>query len=66
MNTELEIDGMTCGHCVAGVKRALEAVPGVVSAEVSLAEGRAHVKGDAPRGALQAAVEDEGYSVREA
>ena len=64
MNTELEIDGMTCGHCVASVKRALEAVPGVESADVSLAGRRAVVRGEVARGALVAAVEDEGYSVR--
>ncbi|RYG26114.1 heavy-metal-associated domain-containing protein [bacterium] len=61
MNIELKIDGMTCGHCVAGVKKALEAVPGVESAEVSLAEGRAIVHGTAPIGQLVAAVEEEGY-----
>ena len=62
MNTELKIDGMTCGHCVAGVKKALEAVPGVESAEVSLAEGRATVRGTAPVPELIAAVEEEGYA----
>lgn len=61
MNTELKIEGMTCGHCVAAVKRALEAVPGVESAEVSLAEGRASVRGTAPLEQLSAAVEEEGY-----
>jgi copper chaperone CopZ len=61
MNTELKIEGMTCGHCVAAVKRALEAVSGVESAEVSLAEGRARVRGTASREQLSAAVEEEGY-----
>ena len=64
MNTELKIDGMTCGHCAAGVKRALEAVPGVESAAVSLAEARATVRGTAEIPRLLAAVEEEGYSAR--
>ena len=64
MNTELKIDGMTCGHCVEGVKKALEAVSGVESAEVSLAEGRASVRGTAPVDQLVAAVEEEGYSAK--
>ena len=61
MTTELRIDGMTCGHCVAGVKKALEAVPGVESAEVSLAQGRASVRGTAELPALVEAVVEEGY-----
>ena len=64
MNTELKIDGMTCGHCVAGVKKALEALPGVESADVSLAEGRAVVRGTAPVAELVAAVEEEGYTAK--
>lgn len=62
MNTQLKIEGMTCGHCVAGVKKALESVPGVEAAEVYLSEGRATVKGKAELNALLSAVEEEGYS----
>ncbi|WP_323763236.1 heavy metal translocating P-type ATPase [Marinovum sp.] len=35
---QLEIEGMTCASCVAGVERALIGVPGVVSARVNLAD----------------------------
>ncbi|MCC6545527.1 copper-translocating P-type ATPase [Candidatus Sumerlaeota bacterium] len=42
----LSIGGMTCGHCVASVRETLEAVPGVVSAEVSLELAEAVVVGD--------------------
>jgi copper chaperone len=59
--TELKIDGMTCGHCTAAVKKALEKVAGVSAATVDLAAGRAHVEGDADVAALVAAVQDEGY-----
>lgn len=59
--TELKIDGMTCGHCVAAVKKALEKVPGVRGAQVELASGRAKVEGDPSLDALLAAVRDEGY-----
>jgi copper chaperone len=66
--TELKIDGMTCGHCVAAVTKALQAVPGVERAEVSLAEGRATVthEGSLDTKALIAAVEEEGYSAKAA
>jgi copper chaperone len=59
--TELKIDGMTCGHCVAAVKTALEKVPGVTAAQVELASGRARVEGEPALDALLAAVQDEGY-----
>lgn len=56
----LLIDGMSCPHCVAHVRKALEAVPGVEAAEVSL--GRAVVTGHAAPEALQAALDAAGYA----
>ncbi len=32
----LAIDGMSCGHCVASVRTALDAVPGITDATVSV------------------------------
>lgn len=60
----LAIEGMTCGHCVAHVKAALEAVPGVVRAEVELKPGAARVEGAVAAEALCAAVAEEGYTAR--
>jgi copper chaperone len=59
--TRLDVQGMTCNHCSAAVKRALEAVPGVESAAVDLDAGHASVIGSAPIDALVKAVVDEGY-----
>lgn len=59
--TELKIEGMTCGHCSAAVKKALEGVDGVTAADVDLAAGRARVQGAADPAVLIAAVHDEGY-----
>ncbi|HJW08765.1 MAG TPA: cation transporter [Holophagaceae bacterium] len=59
--TTLKITGMTCGHCARSVTEALQAVPGVVKAEVSLPKGEARVEGAAELGALIAAVKEEGY-----
>jgi uncharacterized protein len=42
---ELAIGGMTCSHCVQTIQRALARQPGVRSAEVDLAQGRAVVVG---------------------
>lgn len=48
---ELDVRGMTCGHCVANVTKALNAVAGVRHVEVNLARGRAQVEADLPHGA---------------
>jgi copper chaperone len=36
MKTTLKVTGMSCMHCVGSVKKVLEAVDGMDSAEVSL------------------------------
>ncbi len=43
MTKTIRIDGMMCGHCEATMKKALEAVDGVESAEVSHEKGTAVV-----------------------
>ncbi|MBI4002186.1 MAG: cation transporter [Nitrospira defluvii] len=40
----LKIDGWTCASCEKGIRRALEAVPGVRRADVSYAQGGAIVE----------------------
>ncbi len=62
----LEINGMTCNHCVAHTRKALEAVPGVESVEVTLEPGAAVVEGTADVEALVAAVKAAGYEARPA
>ena len=60
----LDIHGMTCASCVGRVEKALEAVPGVASAEVNLATERATVhayKGAVSPASLVAAVTRAGY-----
>ena len=42
----LAVTGMSCKHCQAHVKEALEKVPGVASAEVDLEGAKACVKAD--------------------
>jgi Cu+-exporting ATPase len=63
----LRIDGMTCASCVARVEKALQRVPGVVSASVNLATETAEIRlagRDADTAALTAAVEAAGYAAR--
>ena len=61
----MKIEGMMCGHCEAAVKKALEAIDGVVSAEVSHTDGAAVVTLSKPveNAALRKAVEDKDYTV---
>ena len=59
---KLNVTGMSCGHCQAAVKGALEEVPGVAGVSVDLAGGTSEVEGNAALEALVAAVEEAGYS----
>ena len=65
MQNTLKIEGMMCTHCSGRVKKALEELPGVVSAEVSHENGTAVVTMSAPvdDATLKKAVEDQGYQV---
>jgi copper chaperone CopZ len=59
----LKVEGMTCPHCVAAVKRALEAVPGVTRASPDLESGLVTIEGQPEEtGLLEAAVEQAGYT----
>ena len=64
MTTTLRITGMTCNGCVRHVDKALRAVPGVESVQVSLPDQTAKVE-HAESAAVQAmiaAVESAGYT----
>lgn len=65
MTKTMKIEGMMCGHCEATVKKALEAIDGVNSAEVSHEAGTAVVElsEGVQDGVLQKAVEDKDYKV---
>ena len=61
----IAIDGMTCGHCVKAVEKALAAVPGVSAVkDVSLERGEAVLEGRPDPKAVVAAIEEEGYQAR--
>jgi len=58
------VEGMKCSHCEAAVLRALDAVPGVESAQASAARKTLTVKGSAAEDAIRAAVEGAGYTFK--
>jgi copper chaperone CopZ len=63
--TELKIDGMRCEKCVKQVKDALEEIPDVQAAQVSLEENKARIEhGDGVSAeTLKAAVIAAGFGV---
>ena len=64
MKKTMRIEGMMCPHCEAKVKKTLEAMEGVSSAEVSHVAGTAVVTAEnVDDAALKAAVEAQGYKV---
>ena len=67
MTKTMNIKGMMCGHCEAAVKKALEALPEVASAEVSHEKGTAVVtlEKEIADDVLKKTVEDQDYEVVE-
>lgn len=65
MEKTITIEGMMCGHCEATVRKALEAIEGVVSADVSHDKGTAVVvlESDVANEILSKAVEDKDFKV---
>ena len=63
----LDVEGMTCGHCVMRVKKALDAVKGVKDVNVELEAKKATVKLDPNKveeKSLVEAVEEAGYKAK--
>ena len=65
MTKRIQIEGMSCEHCAMRVKKMLESLDGVSSAEVSLADKSAVVtlETDVPDRQLRDMVYDAGYDV---
>lgn len=65
MEKILKINGMSCDHCVAHVKKALEQVDGVKSAEVSLEnkQAKVYLSKEVEEKAFKEAIEDAGYEL---
>lgn len=65
LTTRINITGMSCQHCVAAAKRALEGLAGVQIADVNLDSNSATVVHDerATREAFAAALAEEGFEL---
>lgn len=63
---ELRVEGMTCGHCVSAVTRAVKAVDPQADVQVDLGTGKVRVEGRSSAEALGKAIADAGYPAAEA
>lgn len=62
----LKVEGMTCGHCKNAVEKAVKAIPGVSSAEVTLEDNTVTINFDTHVVGLEAiknAIVEAGYQV---
>ena len=63
----LDVSGMSCGHCVHAVREALGTVPGVTVEEVQIGSATVSLDEDkATVGTLLDAISDAGYEASEA
>lgn len=65
MTKSIKIEGMSCGHCSAAVKKELEKIAGVSKVNVDLDAKQATLEAEAPVSdeMLRAAVDEAGYEV---
>jgi copper ion binding protein len=61
---ELQVEGMSCGHCVSAVTRSVKEVDHAARVEVDLATQKVKVESSAALADIAAAVEEAGYPVK--
>lgn len=61
--TTITISGMSCGHCVSAVRKALTEVTGVAVQDVQVGTAVVEVESAAARAAAEAAIERAGFDV---
>ncbi len=59
----LSIKGMSCQHCVAATKKALEEIPGISNVKVDLDKGEASYDGDVNENVIKEAITKIGFEV---
>ncbi len=61
---DIGIDGMSCGHCVAKVTKALSSVPGIEIKDVIVGSARVAVPDETTANAALAAIREAGYTAQ--
>lgn len=59
----ISISGMSCGHCVTAVSKALAGVAGVVVEKVAIGSATVGVESEGALAAAESAITDAGYDV---
>jgi copper chaperone len=59
--TELDVQGMSCDHCINAVTRAVKAIDAQARVDVDLARGRVRVEGSRAADELVKALDEAGY-----
>ena len=65
ISVEVQVVGMTCGHCVSAVTEEVSGVSGVTGVDVDLAAGRVTVTSESglDLDQVEAAIAEAGYSL---
>ena len=61
--TTFSVEGMSCGHCVSAVTRAVQQVDAAANVQVDLSKQTVAVTTGATTDAVKAAIEQAGYPV---
>lgn len=60
---ELQVEGMSCGHCISAVTKAVQGVDAAAKVDIDLTQQRVRIDSGANLDAIKAAVVDAGYPV---
>ncbi len=60
---EIQVPGITCGHCVSAITASVGALPDVAAVDVDVATKRVRVVGAASLDRVCAAIDEAGYEV---
>ena len=63
---QLQVENMSCGHCVGSVTKAVQAIDPQAQVQVDLASKSVKVESAAELGAISAAIVEAGYPVTSA
>ncbi|WP_343733201.1 heavy-metal-associated domain-containing protein [Duganella sp.] len=63
---QLQVENMSCGHCVGAVSKAVQAVDAAARVEVDLASKSVKIDSATPLAPLKSAIADAGYPVTSA
>ncbi len=63
---QFSVEGMTCGHCVSRVTKAVKAVDSQAEIDISLRDKRVNVRSSAAQDVIGEAIQEAGYTPKAA